>query len=77
MKIERTRIHFSATFSLPSPSSHLKAPIFLAETTEPTKNSTGHAPCSPDSVSLYKDQVQALVYRPTTQIKTHKDATGT
>ena len=27
MKIERTRIHFSATFSLPSPSSGLKVPI--------------------------------------------------
>ena len=27
MKIERTRIHFSATFSLPSPSSELKVPI--------------------------------------------------
>ena len=26
MKIERTRIHFSATFSLPSPSSDLKVP---------------------------------------------------
>ena len=27
MKIERTRIHLSATFSLPSPSSDLKVPI--------------------------------------------------
>ena len=31
MKIEKTRIHFdsSETFSLPSPSSDLKVPIFL------------------------------------------------
>ena len=31
MKIEMTRIHFSATFSLPSPSSDLKAPIIYTD----------------------------------------------
>ena len=33
MNIERTRIHFLATFSLPSPSSDLKVPTEKAETT--------------------------------------------
>ena len=39
MKIERTRNHFFATFSLPSPSSDLKVPILLETITILTRAS--------------------------------------
>ena len=41
MKIERTRIHFSATFSRPSPSSNLKVPIIYTTDDPADINSLG------------------------------------